>query len=194
VTRRAPKKKILVYGSQEFGRVVRDLALQCGYAFAGFIDDMNRGEGILGAWSEVARRHPPKSHAVAMAVGYRHLRERRALYGRVQAQGYATPALVHPRAYVRDLAAIGHGAFVMAGAVVDVGARVGDFAVVWPGVTVNHDSRVGANSFLSPNATICGYSIVGEDCFIGASATIVDHQSVPSGSFVKAGSVYAGSQ
>ena len=191
MSRRAPKK-ILVYGSREFGEVVRDLAIQCGYTFAGFIDDVNRGDGILGAWSEVARGHSPRSHAVAMAVGYRHLRERRALYGRAVSEGYATPALVHPRAYVRDPAAIGQGAFIMAGAVVDVGARVGDFAVVWPGATVNHHSLVGANTFVSPNATICGHSTVGEDCFIGAGATIVDHQSVPAGSFVKAGSVYAG--
>jgi sugar O-acyltransferase (sialic acid O-acetyltransferase NeuD family) len=187
-------KKILVYGSREFGQVVRDLAFQCGYAFAGFIDDLNRGDGILGAWSEVARSHAPASHAVAVAVGYRHLRERRALYERVRSGGYATPALIHPRAYVREPAAVGEGAFIMAGAVVDVGASVGAFAVVWPGVTINHHSRVGANTFVSPNAAVCGYSSVGEDCFIGAGATIVDHQSVPAGSFVKAGSVYAGAE
>jgi sugar O-acyltransferase (sialic acid O-acetyltransferase NeuD family) len=191
MTRRVPKK-ILVYGSREFGQVVRDLATQCGYAFAGFVDDMNRGGEILGSWSEVARSHAPASHAVAMAVGYRHLHERRVLYERVQSQGYATPALIHPRAYVRDLAAIGPGAFIMAGAVVDIGASVGALAVVWPGATINHHSRVGGNTFVSPNAAICGGTVVGEDCFIGAGATIVDHQNVPSGSFVKAGSVYAG--
>jgi sugar O-acyltransferase (sialic acid O-acetyltransferase NeuD family) len=191
VGRRAPKK-ILVYGSREFGQVVRDLAVQCGYAFAGFIDDVNSGDGVLGKWSEVARNHGSSSHAVAMAIGYRHLRERRELCARVRSQGYATPALVHPRAYVRDAAAIGEGAFIMAGAVVDVGASVGAFAVVWPGATVNHHSRVGANTFISPNVAVCGHSAVGEDCFIGAGATIVDHESVPAGSFVKAGSVYAG--
>src|SRR5262249_20651838 len=78
VARRTPKK-ILVYGSREFGQVVRDLAVQCGYAFAGFIDDVNHGEGILGAWQEVARSHGSSSHAVAMAIGYRHLRERREI-------------------------------------------------------------------------------------------------------------------
>ena len=187
-------KKILVYGSREFGQVVRDLASQCGYAFAGFIDDLNRGVGILGAWSEVTRSHAPMSHAVAVAVGYRHLRERRALYERVRSQGYATPALIHPRAYVRDPVSVGEGAFIMAGAVVDVGASVGAFAVVWPGATINHHSRVGGNTFVSPNAAVCGHSSVGEDCFIGAGATIVDHQSVPAGSFVKAGSVYAGAE
>lgn len=185
-------KQILVYGSRDFGLVVRDLAGQCGYRFAGFIDDIDRGPEILGTWQEVARGHDPALHSVAMAIGYGHLRERRALCERVRAQGYETPALIHPRAYVRDAGAVGAGTFIMAGGVVDFGARVGPFAVLWPGATINHHADIGANTFISPNATICGYSVVGEDCFIGAGATIIDHRTVPSGSFVKAGSVYAG--
>ena len=185
-------KKILVYGSREFGLVVRDLAGQCGYRFAGFIDDMHRGADILGTWQDVSRSHPAAEHCVAMAIGYHHLRERRILCERVRSQGFETPALIHPRAYVRDASAVGLGAFVMAGSVVDSAARVEAFAVLWPGVTVNHNATIGANTFVSPNAAICGYSVVGEDCFIGAGATIVDHQTVPPGSFVKAGSVYAG--
>ena len=184
-------KRILVYGSREFGLVVRDLAGQCGYHFAGFIDDVDRGAEILGTWQEVSRGRDPALHSVAMAIGYDHLSERRALYERVRAAGYETPALIHPRAYVRDPAAVGAGAFVMAGAVVDFAARVGPFAVIWPGATINHHADVGANTFISPNATICGYSAVGENSFIGAGATIVDHRTVPPGSFVKAGSVYS---
>lgn len=185
-------KQLLVYGSREFALVVRDLAGQCGHPFAGFVDDIERGPEILGSWQEVSRGHGPALYSVAMAIGYAHLRERRALYERVRAQGYETPSLIHPRAYVRDPATVGGGAFIMAGAVIDVGARVGQFAVIWPGATVNHYAEIGANTFVSPNVAICGYSVVGEDCFIGAGATIVDHRSVPAGSFVKAGSVYAG--
>ncbi len=186
-----PAKRILVYGSLEFGRVVEDLAIQCGYEFAGFIDDLNTGAKILGGWETVCRTHAVSGHALAIAVGYRHMQERRALWMRARAQGYAMPALIHPRAYVRDPASIGSGAFIMAGAIVDVGASVGEFAVVWPGATINHDSSVGANTFVSPNAAVCGKTTVGENCFIGAGAVIVDHQSVPAGSFIKAGSVHA---
>jgi len=185
-------KRLLVYGSREFGQVVRDLACQCGFHFAGFVDDIDRGPEILGTWDEVSRHHDPTRHSVAMAIGYSHLRERRALCERVRAQGYEMPALIHPRAYVRDAAAIGAGSFIMAGAVVDFAARVGPFAVAWPGATINHHAEIGANTFISPNAAVCGYSVVGEDCFIGAGATIVDHRTLPPGSFVKAGSVYAG--
>ncbi len=185
-----PAQRILVYGSRVFGQVVKDLAMQCGYEFAGFIDDFDAGGEILGGWDAVSRTHPASSHALAIAVGYHHLQQRRELCARAHRHGYVTPALIHPRAYVRDPGAIGVGSFVMAGALVDVGARLGEFVVVWPGATINHDSIVGANSFVSPNAAVCGKTTVGEDCFIGAGAVIVDHQSVPARSFIKAGSVY----
>src|SRR5258706_13438703 len=139
-------KQILVYGSREFGQVVRDLAGQCGHRFAGFGDDIRRGTEILGAWQEVSRSHAPALHSVAMAIGYDHLRDRRALYERVRAQGYETPPLIHPRAYVRDPAAVGAGAFVMAGAVGGFSARGGALPLGWAGAPVNHHAAVGART------------------------------------------------
>ena len=40
--------KFLVYGSLEFGHVIRDFIDQCGYDFAGFVDDFNEGEEVVG--------------------------------------------------------------------------------------------------------------------------------------------------
>jgi sugar O-acyltransferase (sialic acid O-acetyltransferase NeuD family) len=181
---------LLVYGSLEFGRVVKDLAVQCGHRFAGFVDDFNRGEEVLGTFDEVAGRCPPPRYEVAIAVGYRNLGARWDVYRKVKARGYQLPPLVHPRAYVRDPARIGEGTFVMAGAIVDVHATLGALVVAWPGVVVNHDSTVGENTFLSPNATVCGCVTVGRQAFVGAGATIVDHVEVPAEAFIKAGSLY----
>src|SRR5258706_11011977 len=144
-------KQILVYGSREFGQVVRDLAGQCGYRFAGFVDDIDRGPEILGAWQEVSRSHDPALHSVAMAIGYDHLRERRALYERVRAQGYETPPLIHPRAYVRDPAAVGAGAFVMAGAGAGFSARRRPLPPAWPAAPINPPAPRRAHTLLSPD-------------------------------------------
>src|SRR5258706_13567010 len=144
-------KQILVYGSREFGQVVRDLAGQCGYRFAGFVDDIDRGPEILGAWQEVSRSHAPALHSVAMAIGYDHLRERRALYERVRAQGYETPPLIHPRAYVRDPGAVGAGAFVMAGAGAGFAGRVRPPSRVWRRAPINPPAPRRAHTLLSPD-------------------------------------------
>lgn len=185
-------KKILVYGSQEFGRVVRDLVEVCGGQFAGYIDDVYEGEEILGPFAQIKERFPSSDYAVAMAVGYKNLAVRAQLAERVKVNGYELATLIHPCAYVRHRERVAAGSLVMAGAVVDVGATLGELVVVWPGVVVNHDSSVGANTFLSPNATICGFVQVGAGCFIGAGSVIVDHMQIPDDSFVKAGALYKG--
>ncbi len=182
--------KLLVYGSREFGRVIRDLLIVCGHEFAGYVDDMYTGEQFVGTYSAARLLHPPASCGMLIAIGYGHLEARWKVYQQVIANGYCVPTLIHDRAYVRDPEAIGRGAVVMAGAVVDVSARLGQLTVLWPGAVVNHNSVVGANTFISPNATVCGFATVGQSCFIGAGAVIVDHRSVPDGSFVKAGQVF----
>jgi acetyltransferase-like isoleucine patch superfamily enzyme len=181
---------LLVYGSREFGQVVRLLAKACGHEVIGFIDDLHPGEGVIGGYDTVRARHPPGTAGIALAIGYRHLEARWRVYERLSADGYATPPLVHGRALVEDPGAIGPGAMVMAGAIVDAGARLGAVSVVWPGAVINHHSQVGNNSFIAPNATVCGYSQVGAHCFVGAGAVIVDHRSLPDGGFVKAGDVF----
>ncbi|MCL5036300.1 MAG: hypothetical protein M1269_04190 [Chloroflexi bacterium] len=183
-------KKILIYGSREFGRVIKDLAIQAGFEVAGFIDDFNSGDGILGDFEHVRKNYPPGSYEILVAVGYKDLKARWEVCRKIISAGYKSPVIIHSRAYVRDPGAVGQGAVIMAGAIVDMYCRIGDFAVLWPGVTVAHDSIVGANTFLSPNCTVCGGVTIGDGCFIGAGAIIADHNEVPSGSFVKAGRIY----
>jgi sugar O-acyltransferase (sialic acid O-acetyltransferase NeuD family) len=183
--------KLLVYGSVDFGRVLRDVLGACGHEFAGYIDDVRAGEAeVLGAFEAVRERCPPREFGVVIAVGYKDLAARWRVYQRTRMAGYECPALIHPAAYVRDAAAIGPAAVVMARAIVDMRARINDASVLWPGANVSHDAAIGANTFLSPNATICGFVTVGRDCFIGAGAVVPDHRTVPDGSYLKAGAVY----
>lgn len=178
--------KVLVYGSRMFGQVIRCLVDDCGHEFAGFIDDVHQGEGVLGPFSSVQRTHPPTGYACVNAVGYSDLAARRTVSARIQEAGYTMPVLVHPRAYVSAASSVGPGCFVMAGAIVDCRVSLADNVVVWPGVCVSHDCTIAANTFLSPNCTVCGDCRVGADCFVGAGAVIVSHAEVPERTRIKA--------
>jgi len=178
--------KILVYGSRLFGGVIRCLVEDCGHEFAGFIDDVHQGEGVIGPFAQTRLTHPPSEYACVNAVGYSNLAARREVTARIQSAGYAMPVLVHPRAYVSTSSSLGAGSFVMAGALVDCRVTVDDNVVIWPGVCVSHDCRIEANTFLSPNCTVCGDCGVGSDSFVGAGAVIVSHATVPQGSRIKA--------
>lgn len=183
--------RLLVYGSGDLGRVARDLLARCGHEFAGFVNDFEREEGVLGGFEEVRQRHRPGEFGVVLAVGYKDLAARWRVYQRVKAAGYSLPALVHPAAYVHSLPAIGEGSMVMARAIVDVDARIAEACVLWPGANVSHDTAVGRNCFLSPNCALCGFVSLGDHCFVGAGAVVVDHRQVPAGTRIKAGAVFA---
>lgn len=184
--------KLLVYGSSEFGAVLRDVLADCGHEFAGFIDDVHPSNpGVIGPFEQVRSSHPPSSTGLVLAIGYKHLEARRKVFDRAVAAGYRFPALVHPAAWVHPSATVGAGAIVMARAIVDRQARLGEACVLWQGANVSHDSAIGANTFLSPSAIVCGFVTVGSGCFLGAGSVVADHRSVPDGSFIKAGSVFA---
>lgn len=178
--------KLLVYGSQTFGQVVRHLIAEGGHLFGGFVDDVHAGPDVLGPFDNVVGTHPPAEYGCVNAVGYNDLAARLKVTERVKAAGYEMPSLVHTRAYVAPQSRLQSGCIVMAGAFVDVNVDVGPGAVIWPGAVVSHDSVVGGNTFLSPNSTVCGCCRIGSSCFVGAGAVIVDHAVVPDGLRIKA--------
>lgn len=186
--------RLLIYGSKEFAATVAELVRHCGHDVIGMVDDFNAGPGIVGTFDSVTKDFPASDYGFAVAIGYSNIPARWAAWERIRAAGYRAAPLVHPRAYVADSAAVGEGAMVMAGAVVDVRAQLGELAVVWPGACINHDAIVGENSFVSPNATICGSAVIGRDCFVGAASAIADHAVVPPSSFIKMSSAYKGSR
>ena len=178
--------KLLVYGSRLFGSVVRILVEECGYEFAGFVDDIYEGPGVVGTFDAVQRTHPVGEYGCVNAVGYADLDARRRLTDRVLAAGYQMPVLAHPRAYVSAHAKVGDGSLVMAGALIAENVEIGIGSVIWPGAVVSHDTVLGACVYLAPNCTICGACRVGRCCFVGAGAVVVDHVAVPDGTRIKA--------
>jgi sugar O-acyltransferase (sialic acid O-acetyltransferase NeuD family) len=184
------QRKVLVYGSKDFGYVIKDLTKQCGYKFEGFIDDYNKSEEIVGNFYEVAQNYSNNEFSIAIAIGYNNLQARWKIYQEVLKNGFNVLTLVHPQAYVSETSKIGRGSIIMAGTVIDLNANIGELSVLWPGVVVNHDSIIGENTFLSPNSTVCGFASVGEHSFIGAGTVVVNHKVVPKGSFIKAGKVF----
>jgi sugar O-acyltransferase (sialic acid O-acetyltransferase NeuD family) len=182
--------RLLVYGSRTFADTVADLARDCGHEVVGMVDDTVAGTGIVGTFEDAQADFPPDGCGMVMGIGYNNLDARWAAWQRARAAGWATPSLVHPRAYVAASAALSDGCLVMAGAIVDRHAKLGQAVVVWPGACINHDVSIGENTFVSPNATLCGFVHVGAHSFIGAGAAVADRCVLAEHSFLKMNSSY----
>ncbi|KJC36615.1 hypothetical protein UP09_28615 [Bradyrhizobium sp. LTSP885] len=116
---------------------------------------------------------------------------RRALFGRFAGLGYRFPVISHLSAVIASDAALGDGAQVMAGAVIQPAAWIGRNVLVNTRAVVEHDCLVGDHAHIAPGAILCGGVSVGEGAHIGAGAVVLGGVSVGAGSIVAAGAVVA---
>jgi sugar O-acyltransferase (sialic acid O-acetyltransferase NeuD family) len=116
---------------------------------------------------------------------------RRELYERYTSRGFRFLPVVSPRATVARSVLIGDGAQVMAGAVIQPGARVGPDAIVNTGALVDHDCVIGAHAHVAPGATLSGGVQVGERAHIGTGAQAVQGVVIGADAVLGAGAVAA---
>ncbi len=117
---------------------------------------------------------------------------RRSAFERFKELGFRFATLVHPAAVITASDVLfGEGAQIMAGSVVQTGARIGPNAIVNTGAIVDHDCGIGAHAHIAPGAVLCGNVTVGEGAHIGAGATLIQGVSVGAESFVAAGALVA---
>jgi len=96
------------------------------------------------------------------------------------------PAQIHPRAYVARDVVIGEGTVVMAGAVIQPGARIGRHCIVNTCASVDHDCLVKDYAHIAPGAHLCGNVHVGEGALIGVGVGVAPGARIPAWSLVKA--------
>lgn len=174
----------------DFGKVIKNLVIQCGHEFIGYIDDYNAGGEVIGTYNQIKSKYSSEEYEIALAIGYNNLPARMDVANRIMQDEYTIATLVHPQAIIDPSVKIGNGCLLMRGAIIDVNVTLDNFVVVWPGVVINHDTYVGTNTFVSPNATICGFVNIGYNSFVGAAAVVINNTCVPNQTFIKAGKVY----
>lgn len=140
--------------------------------------------------SQLAGNLPPDRHAIVMAMGYSNVNaDRRSMFERLKAMGYAIETYIHPQAMIHTTFPIGEGCLVLPGALVEPEVRLGANTVVWGNVTISHHSVVGSHAWIASGAVVSGNARIGDQCFIGVNATIVNAVTVGEQVVVGAGAL-----
>ena len=171
--------RVVVVGAGGFGRVSLDVLLAGGFGdrTLGFYDDAHavlpgriRGYPVLGDVEMLKSMLSVEPAHVVVAVTDNEARLRIANTLRRLGGEFFTPA--HPLAHVSDVAAVGDGCVLAAGAVVHPDASVGSHCFVGPGAVVDRDAEVGAGVWISAGAVVGPGARVGARAVIGANASI----------------------
>lgn len=112
---------------------------------------------------------------------------RRAIHERLTARGFRFATVVDPLAHIAGPVEIGEGAQVLAGAVVQPGARLGVNCIVNTRAAIDHDCIIGAHAHIAPGATLSGSVRVGEGAHVGTGASVIHNVRIGAGAVVGAG-------
>ena len=146
---------ILILGAGSHALAVAELAADCGYSSADYLDDISFV--AIAPLSEL-ERIAPTYPAVAIAIG--NLPVRKALLDRLNAVGAHCPPLIHPTAYVSSSARIEDAALVFPRALVHTNAVVATGAIVSAGAILDHDATLGSCSHLDAGAVVASRATV----------------------------------
>lgn len=180
-------RDVILIGAGGHGKVVADILLCSGTPVRGFLDSREgacaAGRPWLGHVEEYRRFRDAE---FLIAVG--DARARRRITQAMDGVRWHTA--VHPRAVVSSLdVEIGEGTVVMAGAMVNPGARIGRHCIVNTGAVVEHDNEIGDFVHVSVGACLCGGVRVGAGTWIGAGASVRNNVSVCENVMIGVGSV-----
>jgi sugar O-acyltransferase (sialic acid O-acetyltransferase NeuD family) len=178
---------VVVVGAGGHARVVADILRLNGYRITGFVDEVNRhrwgiefeGSTVLGGLDQLDRQFERGVRRAFIAVGNGEARLRLA-------------AIAKDVGLELPLAAgvgLGSGSLIVAGAIVNPGARLGEQVIVNTAASVDHDCDLEDGVHICPGARLAGGIVVGRGAWVGIGAIVKEGLHIGAGSTIGAGSV-----
>lgn len=127
-------RKLLIIGAGGHGKVVAEVAQDCGYEEIAFLDD--NSTDAIGKTDEIENFARQYEDAF-VGIGNNELRQN--MLNRLKEAGYHIPVLVHPTAYVSKTTEIAEGMIVEPEAIVNTETVIGTGCIISVGSVVDHN-------------------------------------------------------
>lgn len=150
---------LLIIGAGGHGKVVAEIAADCGYEQIDFLDD-NSPEAI-GKISDLEKFIGQYERAF---VGIGNNRFRGELIEKLESVGYKVPVLIHSTAYISRTAKIEKGTVVEPKAIVNANTVIHTGCIISVGAIVDHDvviekcCHINAGAIVKAGATVEEYT------------------------------------
>lgn len=152
------KKKLLIIGAGQYGKLVREIAAMTEqYDRIDFIDD--NSDIAVGKVEEIDKYKDEYGFAI-VAIGNPDIKEK--MTDKLLDCGYVIETIIHPKAYVSPSSNIGIGCVIEANVVINTESVIHDGVFVSAGAVINHNSVVNSFSHIDCNAVVESNSVVPE--------------------------------
>lgn len=175
-------KNLYIYGKSGHGKVVRDIALSCGYTNIIYIDDDKNKQNVLAYDKNLDKNIP-----FIVAIGDNFIRAK--IMKKILKDGFRLTSLVHKSAIVSNSAYIGLGVVVMPLVVINADVRIENGCILNSKCVIEHDCVLKKYVHVSPNAALAGNVHVGKYTHVGISSCVIQNIKIGSKVILAAGSV-----
>lgn len=182
--------KLAIIGGSGHGRVIADIAMDCGWQQIAFFDDawpnlkQNADWPVMGATQDFFE-NPNSYQGVIVAIGNNAVRL--SLVNELLTKKLPLISLCHPTAYISRNVSVGIGSVIMPQVAVNIGSKIGKGCILNTSCSVDHDCIIADGVHLSPGAHLAGGVEVGEATWIGIGASVKQYLSIGSNSTIGAG-------
>lgn len=188
--------KLVIYGNSDFAELISYYFLSdSDYEIAGycvdrvFINDSTFLDKPLIAFEEIESIFPPTQYHMFIAIGYKNMRLRKALFKKTKDKGYIHANFISSKAHVDSSNLMGENNAILHNVVLEPFAKLGNNNIINTNVTVCHHAVIEDDCFIAANSLIGGYSIIKNNCFIGFSATILHKLTLENETLIAAGTL-----
>lgn len=185
-------KTLIIIGAGGHGKVAAECAAAMNYYHTiEFVDALFPQLQTAGRWAVVSNgedlvQYQSVNTEFFVAIGDNQTRQK--VSTQLLNDGARLAKLIHPRAYVSQIDAIGSGSLVCANAVVNIDTVIGIGNIINTGATVDHDCFLADFVHVAPGAHLAGGVKVGEASFLGIGSVIIQGKSLGKYSVLGAGS------
>ena len=151
------KKSLLIIGYGEYGRLVAELARDCGYEKIAALDD-NASDALDKI--DNYRKYKDDYDDFVVAIG--NPETRKALVNRIR-DTYRLATLIHSTAVISKDSTIEAGCIIEPYVVIHRCATIKESCIINAGAVINHDSTVHPYSHIGCNAVVGARAVVPEN-------------------------------
>ncbi|TPH17054.1 acetyltransferase [Litorilituus lipolyticus] len=140
-------------------------------------------------FEDIDKKFSPEEYKMFVAIGYRCMRNRRALFKKAKDLGYNLANYISSNALKYSNFKLGENNVIMGGCNVEPFVVIGNNNVIWSDTLLGHDLVIGDHNYISAKCLIAGNCYVGDLCFIGNGVTTIDGLNINDESFLISGAV-----
>jgi sugar O-acyltransferase (sialic acid O-acetyltransferase NeuD family) len=189
--------RLVIFGAGDIARLAHFyFRTDSSYEVAAFVVDpeFRTGDTFDGLplvdASALARRFPPDTHALFVAMSYQRMNRIRAdKYRRMKEGGYTLATYISSRCTYLSEQAPGDNCLILEDNTIQPFVTIGNDVTLWSGNHIGHDSTIEDHCFISSHVVVSGHVRVRSYCFIGVNATLRNGIEIAPATLVGAGAV-----